>query len=151
DSAREVLTSIEGKVNLPAAKKSFVLAECLEALGDATQAIEQLKLAKDRLDKDRNYQQNLSAIQYRLAALMIRSKDPDLDETLERLKHSAETPAEHRQLAGLLAAKGDSASVSKALEQLDMLDKSSPDSVEAARDDRTRAILLIARGRDGDR
>lgn len=149
DSAREVLASIEGKVNLPAAQKSLVLAECLEALGDATQAIEQLQLATDRLDKtDKNYQQNLSAIQYRLAALMLRSKDPHLNEKLKQLQSSAKTPIERRQLAGLLAAKGDQDSLSRALEQLD---KIASDSVEAARDDRMRAVLLIARGGERDR
>src|SRR5262249_27751681 len=143
DSARDVLTSIEGKVNLPAAQKSFVLAGCLEALGDVTQAIKQLKLAKDRLDKaDAKYQQNLSAIQYRLAALMIRSKDPDLNKTLEQLQLSANTFTERRQLAGLLAAKGDPDSLDRAIK---LLNNSSSDSVEAA-SDRMRAVLLIARG-----
>jgi len=111
DSAREVLASIEGKVN-PSAQKSLVLAECFKALGDATQALEQLQLAT------------------------------------EQLQSSAKTPTERRQLAGLLAAKGDPESLNRALK---LLDKSSPDPVEVARDDRMRAVLLIARGGEHDR
>jgi cellulose synthase operon protein C len=141
NSARETLEHMARDVPLSEVKREELLGEGNELLGDLPTAVAHLQKALLLSPSD--------AILQRLAAILVRTNDPAVEQILDRLEDNAKNGKARRDLVLLLLARGDSASWEKAWKLLSTTDER--DIGETSANNRLRALLLIRRGRPDDR
>ncbi len=139
DEARQVLGEMAEAVDLDEATRHFAAAQGYQALGDLA-------------DAQRHYEQTVeiapdnTTYRLQLARHLMKTDVSAATGQFQRILKQDETnPDARRQLATLLAAKGDDASYQQAFQLLQQTADSAPGGAKP--DNRLRAALLVRRGK----